>query len=469
VVWARSDRPAVVWARSDRPARLLVEVSTSPGFRHARTARGPVTDATTDFTAKLQLEGLPAGQDLFYRARFVDPHGDRRGGEGVGHLRIAPRTRRTVSFVWSGDTAGQGWGIDPELGGMRAYETMRQLAPDFFIHSGDTIYADGPLTESVPLPDGRVWRNLVTPEKAKVAETLDEYRGNFRYNLLDENVRRFNAEVPVLAQWDDHETVNNWYPGEVLADPRYTVTDVDLLAARARRAFHEYFPIAFVPREPGRVYRKVTYGPTLDVFLVDMRTYRGPNTTNGQTAASDDTAFLGERQLRWLEHELRRSRATWKVIAADMPIGLVVPDGDNFEAVAQGRPEALGRELEIARLLSSIRAHRVRNVVWLTADVHYAAAHQYDPSRAVFTDFTPFWEFVAGPLHAGTFGPNPLDPTFGPTVRFRRAADFANQPPTDGLQFVGHVTIDGSSQAMTVRLVDAAGTVLHQEELMPDG
>ena len=32
--------------------------------------------------------------------------------------------------------------------------------------------------------------------------------------------------------------------------------------------------------------------------------------------------------------------------------------------------------------------------------------------------FNPFWEFVAGPAHAGTFGANELDKTFGPEVRF---------------------------------------------------
>ena len=50
--------------------------------------------------------------------------------------------------------------------------------------------------------------------------------------------------------------------------------------------------------------------------------------------------------------------------------------------------------------------------------MHYCAAHHYDPSRATFTEFDPFWEFVAGPLNAGTFGPNALDATFGPEVRF---------------------------------------------------
>ena len=121
--------------------------------------------------------------------------------------------------MWTGDTAGQGWGINPDLGGMTAYATMHATRPDFFIHSGDTIYADGPIQEPVQEPDGQVWRNVVTPEVTKVAETLAEFRGRHRYNLLDDHVRALYAEVPVIAQWDDHETTNNWYPGEVLDRP----------------------------------------------------------------------------------------------------------------------------------------------------------------------------------------------------------------------------------------------------------
>lgn len=457
-------------ARADRRSQLFVEVATSPSFTGARRVPGPVADPGSDLTAKLQLHGLPAGQDIFYRVRFADTDDRSLTSEAVvGHLRTAPTSRRDVSFVWGGDVAGQGWGIDRERGGMRTFETMRQAAPDLFIHSGDSVYADGPLQDTVALPDGGTWDNLVTPEKAKVAETLDEFRGNFRYNLLDEHVRRFNADVPVVCQWDDHETVNNWYPGEVLDDPRYTLTDVDLLAARANQAFHEYFPIMRTPQEPGRVYRTISYGPLLDVFLLDLRTYRGPNTTNDQPQPSPLTAILGETQAAWLRRKLRTSRATWKAIASDMPVGLVVPDGPvNFEAIAQGRAELLGRELEVAQVLSGIKRDGVRNVVWFTADVHYTAAHHYDPARAAFTDFTPFWEFVAGPLHAGTFGPNALDATFGPQVAFQRFADRPNQPPSDGLQFFGHVHIDGHDETMAVSLRDRAGTTLYGVTLEPE-
>ncbi|MDQ3767649.1 MAG: alkaline phosphatase D family protein [Actinomycetota bacterium] len=462
---------AVVWARANRLSRMIVEVDTNNTFSTAHAIRGPVARATTDFTAQLDLSGLPPAEQLFYRVSFEDLDDRRLTSEpSVGSFRTAPGAKSTLTFVWSGDTAGQGWGINPDFGGMRLYEAMRVLKPDFFIHSGDTVYADGPISESVTLPDGSVWRNIVTPEKAKVAETLDEFRGNYKYNLMDPNVRSFNAEVPIFAQWDDHETTNNWYPGEILDDPLYTVTDVNLLAARARRAFVEFMPLREQHGDPDRIYRKVAYGPLLDLFFIDMRTYRGPNTSNDQRRRSPVTAILGRRQLEWLKLQLRRSRATWKVIASDMPVGLVVPDSETtFEAVANDHDgRALGRELEVAELLSFIKREAIDNVVWITADVHYTAAHHYDPARATFHDFKPFWEFVSGPINAGTFGPNELDQTFGPRVEYQRFAPTPDLPPSAGLQFFGHVTIDGSSGAMTVQLKDLEGTTLHSTELEPE-
>src|SRR5439155_18313555 len=122
-----------------------------------------------------------------------------------------------------------------------------------------------------------------------------------------------------------------------------------------------------------------------------MRSYRGPNSPARQATLGPDSAILGLAQRTWLKAALRASRATWKVIASDMPLGLVVPDGPtDFEAVANGEGGApLGRELEIADVLAFLKRERDANVVWLTADVHYAAAHHYDPARARFTGFDP--------------------------------------------------------------------------------
>ncbi|MGW4872767.1 alkaline phosphatase D family protein [Streptomyces chartreusis] len=462
----------LVWVRSDRPARMIVETSATESFRDARRWHGPLLGADTDFTGTTRLRGLPSGEQIHYRVLLADPDDPRRTGEPVtGTFRTASARRRDgIRFLWSGDLAGQGWGINPDFGGYTIYNAMGALDPDFFLCSGDNIYADGPITSSVALPDGSTWRNITTQEKSKVAETLAEFRGNFRYNLLDDNLKRFNAQVPSIIQWDDHEVTNNWYPGEILGDARYTEKSVDVLASRARQAFSEYFPISTLRRPDGRVYRTVHHGPLLDVFVLDMRTYRNANSTDDQT--TDAQGILGAEQLKWLKGELSRSRAVWKVIASDMPLGLVVPDtGDgkpNIEAVAQGDPGApLGRELQIAELLRFIKHRRITGTVWLTADVHHTSAQHYQPSRAAFTDFEPFWEFVSGPLNAGAFPASALDNAFGPERVFVKAPTASNVSPAGGYQFFGEVDIDGPSGELTVRLREQDGTVLFTQVLQP--
>lgn len=463
---------AIVWARTDRPAQMAVEIATRESFVGSKLVKGPNALAAGDFAGKLDLRGLPPGQTIFYRVRFDDLATPTITGEAVtGRFKTGPAVKQNISFVWSGDTAGQGWGINKDWGGMRGYAAMLKENPDFFIHSGDTIYADNPLTAEKKLPDGTIWKNVMTAEKSKVAETMKEFRGNFKYNLLDDNVRAFNAQVPMFAQWDDHETVNNWYPGEMLtSDDRYTVKSASLLAARANRAFREMMPIREHALEKDRIYRKASYGPMLDVFFIDLRTYRGPNGANKQEKPSAATAFFGAQQLAWLKRELLASKATWKVIASDMPIGLIVYDNwrqkNTFENGANGSGPVLGREHDFASLLRFVKHNDIRNTAWFTADVHYTAAHYYDPSKAVFKDFNPFWEFVSGPIHAGSFGPGDMDNTFGPQVMFSKdPGGKPNLPPSDGLQFFGHVAIDGESEAMTVQLKDIENKTLFTKKL----
>jgi len=455
---------AVVWARADRPARMRVECSTVESFKTIIRVASSDALPESDFTAKALLDGLPPGQDIFYRVRFEDLALSGISGETqVGHFRTASADKGSISFVWSGDTAGQGWGIDASRGGMRTYRTMLENHPDFFIHSGDHIYADCPIPSELKLPNGEIWRNVVTEEKSAVAHSLAQYRGNYKYNLLDGDLRAFNAQVPMLAQWDDHEVTNDWSPIGTADETGYAEDGTSRLVLRARRAFHEFMPIRATPAQAGRIYRRIGYGPLLDVFLVDMRSYR--DSTWNKRDDPTDAFILGVTQLAWLKRELAASDATWKVIAADLPIGLISEDAI---ALGDGPPER--REHEIADLLSFMKRAGIRNVVWLTADMHYTAAHYYDPNRAVFQDFEPFWEFVSGPLHAGTWPPGELDNTFGPAAMFQKgcsAQQGENLAPCFGLQFFGRVDIDGQSGIMTVTLKDVDDRALWSVDIEP--
>ena len=125
----------LVWTRADRPARMIVEVARDPSFRHARRVRGPVLSPDTDGTGRLRLTGLLPGQRVFYRVRAEDLDGRSTSEPLVGSFRTAPVGPADVRFAWSGDVAGQGWGINPDVGGMITFSALAARRPDFFIHS----------------------------------------------------------------------------------------------------------------------------------------------------------------------------------------------------------------------------------------------------------------------------------------------------------------------------------------------
>ena len=51
---------------------------------------------------------------------------------------------------------------------------MCRFNPDFFIHSGDQIYADGPIKSQMALEAAASGPTWSTPAKSRVAGTLDE-------------------------------------------------------------------------------------------------------------------------------------------------------------------------------------------------------------------------------------------------------------------------------------------------------
>ncbi len=221
----------LVWARSDVPATMIVETSATESFANPVAVRGPLLTPATDGTGRLRLHGLEPGAQVHYRVTLEGEDGARSEAL-TGMFTTAPATRKDISFVWSGDVAGQGWGINADTGGMTVWSVMADRRPDFFIHSGDAIYADNPIEETQKQNDGRIYRNITSPDKAQVAQTLDQFRGNYRYNLLDSNYRYFNSVVPQIIQWDDHEVMNNWSPStDLSASQRYT----DTMSANAER------------------------------------------------------------------------------------------------------------------------------------------------------------------------------------------------------------------------------------------
>jgi alkaline phosphatase D len=81
-----STNSAVIWARADRAARMQVECSAVESFK--TIIRSITADALpdTNFVSKVLLDGLPAGQDIFYRVRFDDISESGIEGETPSHI-----------------------------------------------------------------------------------------------------------------------------------------------------------------------------------------------------------------------------------------------------------------------------------------------------------------------------------------------------------------------------------------------
>jgi hypothetical protein len=106
---------------------------------------------------------------------------------------------------------------------MFTFATMRKHRP-VLLHSGDTAYARR--SNRGHLADGKIWKNVTIPEKAKVAETLDEFRAAHKYNFLDDNLRAFQRKSRSL-QWTIE--VTNWSASKQLP-AAYRERDINLLA-----------------------------------------------------------------------------------------------------------------------------------------------------------------------------------------------------------------------------------------------
>jgi hypothetical protein len=318
-----------------------------------------------------------------------------------------------------------------------------------------------------------VWRNQTSEVLARVAESLDDFRARFAYPFDDPQVRDLAAEVAIIAQWDDHETHNNWWPGQILADDRYRERSASVLAARARQALFEWIPIGRDQRGPGTpINRVLHHGPHLDVVVVDLRSFR----TATDRAGDDGAPMLGRDQAAWLVEALAGSRATWKIVACDQPLGLIIPDGDDDPTRQEGwalpGEPVRGREQELAWVLAELHRRGVdrrgvadrRRALRRRAPLRSGARHRRRVHAVLGVRRRPAPRRHLRPQPARS---RPSAPRRASCGR-RRPAPATSRRGT-GCRASAPSTLDGASRALTVRLHGPAGEEKFAVTLPPTG
>jgi alkaline phosphatase D len=408
-----TDTTAVIWARADGEGVLVAEYATSPAFDVVQNGGSVHVSPMTDFTGTVVLTALHPATRYYYRVRLADAE---IAAHVSGSFTTAPPPElpSSVSFLWGGDLGGQGFCRQPEY---RIFTPMKAVAADFFIFGGDTIYADS-LCPAPPNAPGADFK----------ATTQAEFWAKHRYQREDQPFRELLAVTSVYALWDDHE-VKNDFSG--LMEP---------LMPLGRQAFFDYFPIQRATEEPQRLYRSFRWGKHLEMFILDARQYRSPNSH----ADSEDKTMLGSPQLHWLLNGLTASTATWKIIVSSVPLSAHTGSFVNGRDGWGGGFFADGFGTELKKIITTLHDRGLRNVAWLSTDIHVARILSYDPNQ---DDVPDFHEFISGPLSAITGNFDTLDQTFRPQVLYEET-NFFN---------FGMGKIDGQNGALTIEIHDQEG------------
>ncbi len=343
----------------------------------------------TDFTGAIEMTGLPSST----RVRYAVFAGDERVS-AVQQFKTAPLTTDPtpeLTLAFSGD-------MEERYQPYRLFDVMAKESPDYFVHLGDTMYADIPKRDFSP--------------------TLKHYRRKHFASRNDATLQAFAARTVTYAMWDDHEIENDAnrdHPGE----------------AQAEQAFREYWPCQTAATRG--LYRHIAFGRDVDLFMLDTRAFRSPQ----RDADDAKKTMLGTAQKRWFVDAFKKSRARFRLIATSVPL-----HGSSQDAWGNYATE---RDEMLSLFRDAHRDHQARTIL-LSADYHFAREWPKHERDAIY-------EFTAGPI--ATFL------TFSRSNAARERNSRGNHFVYGDSENFGVLRYSAKNRAMTVSYINAAGKTLH--------
>ncbi len=307
------------------------------------------TDASRDWTVKVEPTGLEPGSTYYYRFSAL---GD---VSPLGRTRTAPEgTVDQLRFAFcSCSSLAHGW--------FHGYRRIGQRADlDAVIHLGDYLYEYGTSRYGA----------LRAYEPSHEIVSLSDYRLRYSQYRRDPDLQEAHRQHPFICVWDDHETTDNsWSGGAENHQPDEGPWSERLRVAR--QAYHEWLPI----REDaeGRLWRQLQYGDLVDLLMLDTRIW------GREEQGTEPEQLLGADQEAWLFERLRTSTSQWKIIGQQVVMAQWegLPNDDAWD----GYPGARARLFEVLQ--------EVEDVVVLTGDVHSSWAMDLVPDPEDETAYDP--------------------------------------------------------------------------------
>jgi alkaline phosphatase D len=371
-----SDR-VILWTRittTNASENVGWQIATDQAFSNIVNSGNVTTDASKDFTVKVDATGLQPNSWYYYRF----------SGQGknslIGRTRTAPTTGvNNLRFaVASCSNFPNGF--------FHVYrDIVNKNEVDAVLHLGDYIY-EYKTTSAVP---GDTTRNHY-PDKEIL--TLADYRMRHSQYKLDDDLRDCHRQFPFITVWDDHETTNNsWKNGA----ENHTEGAEGIWNERksfGRKAYFEWMPIREAAAgNDSTIYRNINFGNLADLIMVDTRLegrdQQVPGTVvsiNNATIQDTNRTLLGVTQRDWLNNQLKTSTATWKVVGNQVMVAPLILLGSSIANSDQwdGYPH------DRKKVFDNILNNNVNDVIFLTGDIHTSWANDLPNDRSAYNATT---------------------------------------------------------------------------------
>jgi phosphodiesterase/alkaline phosphatase D-like protein len=439
IIWTRTFDSAIANGTSSATAGtngngiktdLTLQLSTDANFTTIPLSFKGTTDASRDYTLKIDATGLDSGKQYYYR--FVSPTGE-VSSIGTFKTAIDAYTAAPVRFGFSGDVDGK-W---------RPYASTQNFGSlnlDYFEFLGDTIYetvstgspAAGSTATSTPetlLLDYRrkYLENLQGTSPSGVPTTAGGFQGlqtlyasQGNYTALDNhelgNLQLINGGAPLsLANLTGNGTA------DTTLDVNKTGTFINQAATFKAlvKAYSDYQPIRekiiAAPadaRSNGtqQLYNAQQWGKNVININTDTRSYRDVRLKtaagaddSGARADDPNRTLLGTTQLAWLKQTLldaQRNGTVWKFVSVTDPIDQIEPLA--IGSLDSGKSWIGGYRAERNDLLKFIADNKINNVVFLSCDDHQNRINEITyTDNGVVKVLPNALSIVDGPIAAG--------------------------------------------------------------------
>lgn len=280
-------------------SKLEGEMSGAPGFvRLAWSTKADLTSAgfsewtsvsaSGDAVHQFEINSLQPATTYFVRVDVKDGAEAEISATATGSF-TTPATSENWQDVSFGVVTGQMYKDLDHRDGFHIYPAMQKVGVDFLVSTGDTVYYDN---ES---------------PRANTVE-LARYHWHRMYSLPRH--AEFHKTIPGYWEVDDHDSLSDdCWP---TLKPKFMLP---LTFEEGYRTFREQVPLGTSP-----THRTIRYGKGLQIWLVEGRLYRSPNSMPD----GPDKSIWGKEQRDWLMQSILESDADFKVLISPTPI--VGPD-----------------------------------------------------------------------------------------------------------------------------------------------